>query len=125
MRVSLKYNATPTSCESFQYGEVEDYTVIITDSTLSNTDLNFETISIYPNPFSNKITIKLGQENIGNTILLKLFDLSGRLIMEFVDQDTSGNISFDNVKTISNGPYFLKISDTNTNQTIMKRLIKN
>ncbi|WP_234859272.1 S8 family serine peptidase [Aquimarina aquimarini] len=29
MRVSMKYNAVPTSCEAFQYGEVEDYTVII------------------------------------------------------------------------------------------------
>ncbi|MDH5366882.1 MAG: GEVED domain-containing protein [Cyclobacteriaceae bacterium] len=29
MRVSLKYNGTPTSCESFSYGEVEDYTVNI------------------------------------------------------------------------------------------------
>ncbi|WP_103071029.1 M20/M25/M40 family metallo-hydrolase [Aquimarina sediminis] len=29
MRVSMKYNAIPTSCESFQYGEVEDYTVVI------------------------------------------------------------------------------------------------
>ncbi|MFD1161272.1 immunoglobulin-like domain-containing protein [Hwangdonia seohaensis] len=29
MRVSMKYNAVPTSCETFQYGEVEDYTVVI------------------------------------------------------------------------------------------------
>ena len=29
MRVSMKYNATPTECESFSYGEVEDYTVNI------------------------------------------------------------------------------------------------
>ncbi|MBT8253189.1 MAG: fibronectin type III domain-containing protein, partial [Bacteroidia bacterium] len=29
MRVSLKYNGIPSSCESFTYGEVEDYTVII------------------------------------------------------------------------------------------------
>ncbi len=27
MRVSMKYNGVPTSCETFQYGEVEDYTV--------------------------------------------------------------------------------------------------
>ncbi|PWI29899.1 peptidase S8 [Flavobacteriaceae bacterium LYZ1037] len=27
MRVSMKYNGIPTSCESFSYGEVEDYTV--------------------------------------------------------------------------------------------------
>lgn len=29
MRVSMKYNGVPTACESFQYGEVEDYTVNI------------------------------------------------------------------------------------------------
>ncbi|CAM1351948.1 M43 family zinc metalloprotease [Tenacibaculum halocynthiae] len=29
MRVSMKYNGTPTSCESFSYGEVEDYKIII------------------------------------------------------------------------------------------------
>ena len=29
MRVSMKYNGVPTSCESFSYGEVEDYTVNI------------------------------------------------------------------------------------------------
>lgn len=27
MRVSMKYNGTPTSCEMFSYGQVEDYTV--------------------------------------------------------------------------------------------------
>ncbi|WP_047549486.1 GEVED domain-containing protein [Psychroserpens sp. Hel_I_66] len=30
LRVSMKYNGTPTSCETFDYGEVEDYTVNIT-----------------------------------------------------------------------------------------------
>ncbi len=29
MRVSMKYNGVPTACESFQYGEVEDYTIEI------------------------------------------------------------------------------------------------
>ncbi len=32
MRVSLKFNGIPTECETFQYGEVEDYTVIIESS---------------------------------------------------------------------------------------------
>ena len=32
MRVSLKYNAVPTSCEVFTYGEVEDYTLLIEGS---------------------------------------------------------------------------------------------
>ena len=35
MRVVLKYNATPTACETlFSYGEVEDYTVVITSASL-------------------------------------------------------------------------------------------
>lgn len=33
MRVSMKYNAIPTSCEAFTYGEVEDYTVILSEAT--------------------------------------------------------------------------------------------
>ncbi|MDV7186492.1 fibronectin type III domain-containing protein [Lutibacter sp. TH_r2] len=32
MRVSMKYNGVPTSCETFTYGEVEDYTVVLMDS---------------------------------------------------------------------------------------------
>ncbi len=32
MRVSMKYNGVPTSCETFTYGEVEDYTVSIAPS---------------------------------------------------------------------------------------------
>ncbi len=33
MRVSMKYNGIPTPCESFTYGEVEDYTVSIGTGT--------------------------------------------------------------------------------------------
>ncbi|WP_062057130.1 M4 family metallopeptidase [Aquimarina longa] len=32
MRVSMKYNGIPTSCESFSYGEVEDYSVDIDET---------------------------------------------------------------------------------------------
>ncbi|OBX20920.1 hypothetical protein BAA08_14660 [Bizionia sp. APA-3] len=38
MRVAMKYNAIPTSCETFSYGEVEDYTVIIVDGGNSGGD---------------------------------------------------------------------------------------
>ena len=38
MRVSMKYNGIPTSCESFSYGEVEDYTVNIGGSGGSDTE---------------------------------------------------------------------------------------
>ncbi len=35
MRVTMKYNAAPTPCEAFSYGEVEDYTVVISQGTIN------------------------------------------------------------------------------------------
>ncbi|WP_338648594.1 GEVED domain-containing protein [Flavobacterium sp. KS-LB2] len=37
MRVSMKYNAIPTSCEAIPYGQVEDYTVNIVAGTADTT----------------------------------------------------------------------------------------
>jgi hypothetical protein len=34
----MKYNETPTSCELFPYGQVEDYTVNITESPFNGID---------------------------------------------------------------------------------------
>jgi len=49
MRVSMKYNAAPTSCETFTYGEVEDYTVDISGSTVQPpvADFSASSTSVY------------------------------------------------------------------------------
>ncbi|MBL4663662.1 MAG: M36 family metallopeptidase [Flavobacteriaceae bacterium] len=63
MRVSMKYNGIPSSCESFTYGEVEDYIVVIPSSIQgfsgntnngSNVDLGAG-ISISPNPVNRGV----------------------------------------------------------------------
>lgn len=62
MRVSMKYNGIPTSCESFTYGEVEDYIVVIPTSfqgftgnnSSSNTEFG-EGITLYPNPVNRGV----------------------------------------------------------------------
>ncbi len=51
MRVSMKYNGTPTACEAFPYGQVEDYTINITASAARLTDDSaVVAIKGYPNP---------------------------------------------------------------------------
>lgn len=37
MRVSMKFNSIPTACESFEYGEVEDYSIVIDKATGTDT----------------------------------------------------------------------------------------
>ncbi|QRM89976.1 T9SS type A sorting domain-containing protein [Lacinutrix sp. WUR7] len=125
MRVSLKYNGLATSCASFQYGEVEDYTVNITDGTLSNSDFDINEISVYPNPFNNNINIKLPNSLSNNSISVELYDISGRLITKLENKHAINNtINVSSLDNLSSGAYFLKIMDNTSNNTVIRKIIK-
>jgi len=127
MRVVLEYNTSPSSCGSFTYGEVEDYTVNITEETLSITDdvASINEISVYPNPFNNDIHMKLPSSLGNNSISVDLYDLSGRMISKLENtQAVNNTISLSNLDRLSNGTYFLRIKDNTTNKTIVRKIIK-
>ncbi len=69
MRVSMKYNAIPSSCESFQYGEVEDYTVSIgstgADTQAPTTPTNLTASNIEKNQVS--LSWNAATDNVGVT----------------------------------------------------------
>ena len=66
MRVSLRYEATPVSCGSFNYGEVEDYTVNITEGATGGcSDLTL-TLKLDNFPEETSWTIR---DDAGATIL--------------------------------------------------------
>ncbi|RAJ17049.1 M14 family zinc carboxypeptidase [Olleya aquimaris] len=123
MRVSMKYNAVPTSCETFTYGEVEDYTVNIKEQTLSIQENTLDNLNIYPNPFKESINIKL--PNQISSYNIELFDISGRVIYNSKKLNVSTNtININNLGSLSNGTYLLKITDLDKNKSIIKKLIK-
>ncbi|WP_166921325.1 M4 family metallopeptidase [Flavobacterium poyangense] len=71
LRVSMKYNAIPTSCETFIYGQVEDYSVNITAvaGPIASSELieDATTISsefaLYPNPTDKELNVSsLGEK---------------------------------------------------------------
>lgn len=124
MRVSMKYNASPASCESFSYGEVEDYTVNITEPSLSNNQFTINDVKIYPNPFNNSFNISLSSNFIGHKIEVSVYDMRGRLIIQENSVFDQKAISVDKLKSISNGTYFIKIKDLENQQLITKKLIK-
>ncbi|MEP1488070.1 MAG: choice-of-anchor D domain-containing protein [Algibacter sp.] len=71
MRVSLKYNGIPDSCESFTWGEVEDYTVNINVSAFPEIDVTGQNNSIVGDGTNTPITTNdtdFGTTNLGTSI---------------------------------------------------------
>ncbi len=116
MRVSMKWNGAPSACETFGYGEVEDYTVSIgtssarsmvspnikIDGELGTEDRIFSS-EIFPNPTSQYIHLS----SIDNReISFRLMDMNGRLVKSGLVQ--RNRIALDEVIS---GLYILETSD--------------
>lgn len=112
MRVMMQYSSIPSSsCGSYTYGQVEDYTLNILSSARGE-DFNINNlmtdIKLYPNPVRDLL-------NISNTTVedYKIFDMGGKLI-------NSGKIERGtvNVSQLTAGAYTIQIGETS------KRFIK-
>ncbi|PKH49874.1 peptidase S8 [Tenacibaculum sp. Bg11-29] len=126
MRVSMKYNAAATSCESFEEGEVEDYTVNITAAAVNaiTTAVSGETIKsqesidlvAYPNPSVDFIQVKLASQSTKMTY--KIVNVIGSIVQSGYLDSYSINVSNLNI-----GMYVLEVND---GQKVLKtKLLKN
>ncbi|WP_333599496.1 GEVED domain-containing protein [Flavobacterium sp.] len=114
MRVSMKYNGTPTACETFSYGQVEDYTVNITSSARelgTNTTLSY---NLYPNPVKGDV---LNIANLSSPSTYRIYNMMGQELGK-------GKIENDNINvaTLKAGAYLIEVSDGSATTT--KRFIK-
>ncbi len=122
MRVSMKYNGIPTSCESFQWGEVEDYIVVIptsfqgfTGAGDGNTTELGTGIFLYPNPVNR------------GTLNVDLLDDSGidyivyNMVGQIVGQDVFTQ-SID-VSLLQSGMYMIQVN-SETNKYIERFIIE-
>ena len=100
MRVSMKYNALPTACETFQYGEVEDYTIIIEGS----------------GPDTEAPVITLNGASTLDLLVGDTYTELGATATDNIDGDITGNIVVggDTVNTSAAGVYQVtyNVSDT-------------
>ena len=113
MRVSMKYNAVPTSCETLSYGQVEDYSVNITSTSAGisglaalsevTSETKFDYV-IYPNPVQNilQISFEIGTIEATYTIINMMGQQvkSGRIAQEGID-----------VNELFSGVYFIQVTD--------------
>jgi hypothetical protein len=112
IRVMMQYSSAPTSsCGSYTYGQVEDYTLNIVSSGRGEVDTKdlLTDIKLYPNPAKDIL-------NISNTTNedYKIFDMGGKLI-------NSGKLERGsvNVSNLIKGAYMIQVGE------VSKRFIKN
>ncbi len=118
MRVSMKYNASPTACEAFSYGEVEDYTVNIVSSARDG-ERQIEPVSenliiLYPNPVKDGILYISSETNFTT---YRIINLMGQVV-------ATGKIDTNSVSVsaLASGTYLLEVSNNENVET--KRFIK-
>ena len=118
MRVTMKYNSAPTSCETFSYGEVEDYTVILTGNAASArnnyidaTEIGNEDptkVVIYPNPTGNStVSVICNDDIVFMNNIVKIFNSNGSLV-KITNVNEGGQID---VSDLPAGLYIITIDD--------------
>jgi len=117
MRVSMKFNSIPTSCESFTYGQVEDYSVNVIAATLANDEVAAlqKNVNIYPNPVKEVINI---QSKASGEFTYQIINAAGQVVMT-----GKTNSKAINAQRLTSGSYLLKIE--NNGITTTHKFIKN
>ena len=107
------------ACVETTYGETEDYSVVIVESSLGIIENTFpENPIIYPNPTNGNVSIDLRKNY--NNVIIQLNDILGRKIIE--QSYNQGRVFNLNIKE-SPGVYFLTI--VTENKRVVFRLVKN
>jgi chitodextrinase len=112
MRVSMKYDAAQTACETFSYGEVEDYTVNIVSSARQDNVVDAErlgneatqNLEIYPNPTIDFVNVKFS--SLAEDTTFRIVDTRGRVVKSGVLDATNINVS-----KLKTGLYILEVND--------------
>lgn len=92
MRIRLHYNEPNiTACGNSAYGEVEDYTLNIQDETMSVSDIKKNSISVYPNPFTDVLKIS----DVKGVKSVSVNDVSGREVKSLAP---SAELNLSNLK---------------------------
>lgn len=118
MRVSMKFASAPSACESFSYGEVEDYSVNIvnqrgestraTANPLSATQLTDEAepmFTLYPNPVVDVLNIKAN--GLQGSVRADIFNAQGALVRtEYISASLPINVA-----DLAAGMYFITIHE--------------
>ena len=111
----MNYNATPTACETFSFGQVEDYTVnIISAARGEEASNNAISFILYPNPVNGEV---LNISNLELDATYKIYNMLGQELGKGKVENQSIYVG-----SLDAGTYLIEVS--NANGTTLKRFIK-
>lgn len=130
MRVSMKYNGMPTSCETFNYGEVEDYTINIGGSAVSSfgagaveTAKLDNATAVFPNPARSFTQVKVTLKEKAN-IEMSIINAQGKVVASESVKSNRGTIQQKfNLSELPAGIYLMRV--TTNGVTTTKRFVVN
>lgn len=120
LRIASDYsgNPTPTPCLDLQFGQVEDYSVILSffddvDEIKSATNFN-----VYPNPFTQSTSIEYNLKN-ASTVSVEVFNILGDKIHSYTANESqqAGKHSYL-FNNHSSGVYFVKLTVDNRSSVL-------
>ncbi|MEM6321451.1 MAG: CotH kinase family protein [Bacteroidota bacterium] len=122
MRVTMRRNQPADNCTTFEFGEIEDYTIrLVQPSSARTNDLTTASWTIFPNPATTHLTIQTS-DWLGKTGHFQLLDAVGKLHQTVVIQDISEATLTLPVDQLPNGWYYLKVS-IDGQQDLFKKLV--
>jgi len=122
-RGTASFGATPLTST----GGTETFVAKLGDNVTSDPEIgyDFRSISLYPNPISNHITIRYSLKE-ENHISFKVYNINGQLTNTLLEKNIQpGDYSYTwNCQNIPPGVYFLKIKAGSEEQVIKFVLLK-
>ena len=98
--------------------------LLIADLSGNNNELSFA--NIYPNPFSNHISIDFSQSSFIEKI--NIYQIDGKYVKSIIKKDYVSHLYISNLKELKKGTYFLEIISSPNNDNKLNaiyKLIKN
>ena len=118
MRVQMKRNGFPTSCEVIPFGEVEEYSIEILPNINDGGTSNARGFYVYPNPFTDVFTLEFEGNNASPT-QVSIIDLSGKVLYTSTIEAQKGinRYQLDNTANLSDGVYIIKVVGQDISET--------
>ncbi|WP_078062914.1 GEVED domain-containing protein [Solirubrum puertoriconensis] len=120
LRVVMSDNSATTSCNSYSYGETEDYTINITGGLRTSTasPATAADYKLFPNPAADVLNLVLPAEHNPANVQVEVLDARGAA-MKQVRYDGSGMLQ---VQSLPAGVYTLRVQDGGT--VVHQRFVK-